>query len=187
METGESDPERETENCPWRETGASRDRDTDPGTQRLGMQGGRRSRRAASRNRTRPRKVEVRSGLTAAQCLPSLCRARSPGRHLTSSLQGAEVLIHINAVARTRGCPSDGAVVTHPPSLWLPEWCPSHRVQQEGHPSSSLGSSPSDQRKPARAVSPQNPSSSELVGPGPSNHHKAQAPLLLHLTPLPTS
>lgn len=71
MESGENDPERETENCPRRATGASRDRDTDPGTQQLGMQGGRRSRRAVSRKRTRLRKAEIRAGLTAG-LVPSI-------------------------------------------------------------------------------------------------------------------
>ena len=43
MESGDSDPERETENCPWRETGVPRHRDRDAGTQWLGTPGGRES------------------------------------------------------------------------------------------------------------------------------------------------
>ena len=97
-------------------------------------------------------------GLTAA-LMPSasVSQARSPGRHLTSSLQGAEVVIHINAAPQSRGRPPDGAALARPPSLWFLEWHQGHRGQQAGHSSPSLGASSPDQRKPMRAASPWEP------------------------------
>lgn len=72
MESGDSDPERETD-CPWREAGASRHGDT--GTERLGTPGGRRSGRAVSRKRALLRKAKVRP-----DCRPDAFRLSVPGK-----------------------------------------------------------------------------------------------------------
>ena len=84
----------------------------------------------------------------------SVSQARSPGRHLTSSLQGAEVLIHINAAPQSRGRPQTGLPSLARPPCGFWSGTKGTGCSRRVTPAPARSAGPPDQWKPVRAASP---------------------------------